>query len=178
MAGSKEDVETVRAFFQGLATGRARGSACSWSATGRPGSSGRSRNASPDRRASVASHTGCANVAAKVSADPWPEFKAQVTACYQAPSRAIARRLATGIRADYANILPSALACFEDDFKSCIAHLRLPVTHRRFVRTTNLLERLFVEERPTAKMNLPNGFGEKPVLKLSVWSAHPGRRRR
>ena len=80
-------------------------------------------------------------------------------------SRAIARQLATGIRADYANVLPSALACFEDDFESCIAHLRLPVTHRRFVRTTNLLERLFVEERRRLKI-IPNGFGEKPVLKL------------
>ena len=101
------------------------------------------------------------NLAAKVSADPWSEFKARVTACYQAPSRAIARQLATGIRADYANVLPSALACFEDDFESCIAHLRLPVTHRRFVRTTNLLERLFVEERRRLKI-IPNGFGEKP----------------
>ena len=28
------------------------------------------------------------NLAIKVSADLWPEFKARVTACYQAPSRA------------------------------------------------------------------------------------------
>jgi putative transposase len=41
----------------------------------------------------------------------------------------------------------------------------LPVTHRRFIRTTNLLERLFVEERRRLKI-IPNGFGEKPVLKL------------
>jgi putative transposase len=105
------------------------------------------------------------NLAAKVPADPWPEFKARVTACYQAPSRAIARQLAAGIRADYADVLPSALACLEDDFEACIAHLRLPVTHRRFIRTTNLLERLFVEERRRLKI-IPNGFGEKPVLKL------------
>ena len=65
----------------------------------------------------------------------------------------------------YANALPSALACFEDDFEACIAHLRLPVTHRRFARTTNLLERLFVEERRRLKI-IPNGFGEKPVLKI------------
>ena len=70
-----------------------------------------------------------------------------------------------GIRADYADLLPSALACFEDDFEACIAHLRLPVTHRRLIRTTNLLERLFVEERRRLKI-IPNGFGEKPVLKL------------
>ena len=57
------------------------------------------------------------------------------------------------------------MACFEDDFEACIAHLRLPVTHRRSTRTTNLLERLFVEELRRLKI-IPNGFGEKPVLKL------------
>ena len=67
------------------------------------------------------------NLAAKVPTDPWPEFKARVVACYQSPSRAIARQLATGIRADYADLLPSTLACFEDDFEACIAHLRLPL---------------------------------------------------
>jgi putative transposase len=61
--------------------------------------------------------------------------------------------------------LPSAIACFEDDFEACIAHLRMPVTHRRAIRTTNLLERLFVEERRRLKI-IPNAFGERPVLKL------------
>jgi transposase-like protein len=46
-----------------------------------------------------------------------------------------------------------------------VAHLRLPVTHRRVTRTTNLLERLFVEERRRLKI-VPNGFGEEPVMKL------------
>ena len=30
----------------------------------------------------------------------------------------------------YADPLPGSLACFEDDFEACIAHLRVPVTHR------------------------------------------------
>jgi putative transposase len=33
------------------------------------------------------------------------------------------------------------------------------------VRTTNLLERLFLEERRRTKI-IPNAFGERPVLKL------------
>jgi transposase-like protein len=77
----------------------------------------------------------------------------------------MARDLVTGIHSDYAATLPSAVSCFEDDFLACIAHLRLPVTHRRTTRTTNLLERLFVEERRRLKI-IPNGFGEKPILKL------------
>jgi transposase-like protein len=80
------------------------------------------------------------NLAVKVPSDLWPEFKVRVTACYQAPSRAIARELAVGIRTDYA-VLPSALACFEDDFEACIAYLRLPVTHRRATRTTDEMDK-------------------------------------
>ena len=75
---------------------------------------------------------------------------------------AIARDLA-----DYQAELPSATACFGDDFEACIAHLRMPITHRRAIRTTNLLERLFVEERRRLKI-IPNAFGEKAVLKLML----------
>jgi transposase-like protein len=105
------------------------------------------------------------NLAAKVPEDLWPEFKARAIAVYQAPSRALARDLAEGIAKDYQAALPSAVACFQDDFEACIAHLRMPITHRRAIRTTNLLERLFVEERRRLKI-IPNAFGEKPVLKL------------
>ena len=84
---------------------------------------------------------------------------------HQAPLRAIARELAEGLVRDYEAKLRSVVACFMDDFEACIAHLRLPVTHRRATRTTNLLERLFLEERRHLKI-IPNAFGEKAVLKL------------
>src|SRR6266478_10203619 len=80
-------------------------------------------------------------------------------------SRAIARELAAGVVADYGKEHERAVACFMDDFEACIAHLRFPVTHRRAIRTTNLLERLFVEERRRLKI-IPNAFGERAVLKL------------
>ncbi len=105
------------------------------------------------------------NLAAKVPEDIWPDFKARVQAAYQAPSRAIARELAAGIIDDYGQEQERGVACFMDDFEACIAHLRFPVTHRRAIRTTNLLERLFVEERRRLKI-IPNAFGERAVLKL------------
>ena len=92
------------------------------------------------------------NLAAKVPEDIWPDFKARVQAAYQAPSRAIARELAAGIVADYGQEQERGVTCFMDDFEACIAHLRFPVTHRRAIRTTNLLERLFVEERRRASL--------------------------
>lgn len=39
------------------------------------------------------------------------------------------------------------------------------MAHRRVTRTTNLLERLFGEERRRTKV-IPHAFGERPVLKL------------
>ena len=108
---------------------------------------------------------GCAIWRSKLPEDVWPEFKVRVQAAYQAPSRAIARELAAGVVADYGRTHDSAVTCFMDDFEACIAHLRFPVTHRRAIRTTNLLERLFVEERRRLKI-IPNAFGERAVLKL------------
>jgi putative transposase len=104
-------------------------------------------------------------MAAKLPDDVWAEFKVRAQAAYQAPSRAIARELAAGIAAEYDRKYDSAVACFMDDFEACITHLRFPVTHRRAIRTTNSLERLFVEERRRLKI-IPNAFGERAVLKL------------
>jgi hypothetical protein len=39
------------------------------------------------------------------------------------------------------------VACLKDDFEACIPHLKFPLAHLRAIRTTNLLERLFGEER-------------------------------
>ncbi len=85
-------------------------------------------------------------------------------ASYQAPSREIACELADGVVADYERQLPSAVRCFLDDFEACIANLRFPITHRKAIRTTNRLERLFVEERRRLKI-IAGAFGERPVLK-------------
>jgi putative transposase len=164
MAGSKEDTETVRAFFQDMRA-RGLGDPLLVVSDGAPGIIRAIEECFPrSARQRCLAHR-MRNLAVKVPTDLWPEFKTCVTACYQAPSRAIARDLAEGIRADYAATMPSAVACFEDDFEACIAHLRVPVPHRRATRTTNLLERLFVEERRRLKI-IPNGFGEKAVLKL------------
>src|SRR5207244_1006468 len=80
--------------------------------------------------------------------------------CYQAASPALARLLRDDIVATWARDLPSAIACLDDDFEGCIAHLRFPLAHRRAIRTTNLLERLFGEERRRTKV-IPHAFGDR-----------------
>jgi transposase-like protein len=105
------------------------------------------------------------NLQSKVPEDVWPEFKARAAASYQAASPALARLLRDDIASTYAGDLPSAVACLDDDFEACIAQLRFPLGHRRAIRTTNLLERLFGEERRRTKV-IPHAFGERAVLKL------------
>jgi putative transposase len=68
---------------------------------------------------------------------------------------------------------PSAMACLEEDLEASLNHLKLPATHRRTVRTTNLCERSFVEQRRRAKV-LPRFRSEAECLKLvfaSLWRA-------
>ena len=161
LQGGRRDGEGL---LPGHARPRARRSRCWSSPTARPASSRRSRPASRARPASAAWRIACGTS---------PPRSRRPVARVQGPRpgrlpgaepgdrpRSRRRRPRRPCRQ-----LPCAVACFEDDFEACIAHLRMPVTHRRSTRTTNLLERLFLEERRRLKI-IPNGFGEKPVLKL------------
>ena len=164
MAGSKEDHETVSAFFQDMRA-RGLGDPLLVVSDGAGGIIKALESCFPrSERQRCLAHR-MRNLSAKLPEDIWPEFKERAKASYQAPSRAIARDLARGVVADYENDYPSAVSCFMDDFEACIAHLRTPIAHRRATRTTNLLERLFVEERRRLKI-IPNAWGEKAVLKL------------
>ncbi|MEW6125402.1 MAG: IS256 family transposase [Pseudomonadota bacterium] len=105
------------------------------------------------------------NLQCKVPEDVWPEFKARAYACYRAASPTLARMLRDDLAATYGHELDSAIRCLDEDFEACIAHLQFPLAHRRTIRTTNLLERLFEEERRRTK-TIPHAFGERAVLKL------------
>ena len=61
--------------------------------------------------------------------------------------------------------LPSLCKILTEDLDALLAHLNLPWRLRKYVRTTNLIERSFVEERRRTKV-LPRFFTEKSCLKL------------
>ena len=105
------------------------------------------------------------NLQSKVPEQRWRELLPAARGAYQAPSVALARLAAEELVNRWQQELPAAVRCFEDDFEACIAHLRLPIAHRRVTRTTNLLERLFGEERRRTKV-IPHAFGERKVMKL------------
>ncbi|MGH7947387.1 MAG: IS256 family transposase [Opitutaceae bacterium] len=105
------------------------------------------------------------NLQSKVPDEIWREIKGAALAAYQAGSPKLAAMAKDDFVSRYERDYPSATVCFLDDFEACVAHLQLPMAHRRVTRTTNLLERLFGEERRRTKV-IPHAFGERPVLKL------------
>jgi len=105
------------------------------------------------------------NLMGKLPESIQAEYKQAARAAYQAPSPALAQLLREDLVQRYGQEYPTATRCFEEDFEACIAHLHCPPTHRRAIRTTNLLERLFGEERRRMKA-VGSVFGERAVLKL------------
>ncbi len=106
------------------------------------------------------------NILAKVPAEAIPEVKAHIDAVYHAPTFEAAKQMAAQLIQKYQGTYPSAMKAFEEDLEACLNHLRCPVRHRKAIRTTNLLERTFEEERRRSKV-IPRFFDEKSCLKLA-----------
>jgi putative transposase len=66
------------------------------------------------------------------------------------PGEAKAALLA--LAADYQRSYPSAARVITDNVEQLVAHLRFPLVHRKRTRSTNLLERTFVEVRRRTKV--------------------------
>jgi transposase-like protein len=113
------------------------------------------------------------NVLDKVPDSARAEVKAMIQAAYYAPNQEVARMVAAEVLEAYQDEYPSAMKSFQDDWEACIAYLRCPTVHHKRIRTTNLLERSFLEQRRRTKV-IPRFFTEKSCLKLvyaTLWRA-------
>ena len=106
------------------------------------------------------------NIVDKLPERAKAEVKEAVHAAYRAPSLALARVIKDDVVGRYEKRYPAAMRSFLEDFEACVAHLHLPPAHRRVCRTTNLLERLFVEERRRSRAAGTMLAGERAVMKL------------
>ena len=105
------------------------------------------------------------NILEKVPAEMHEQLKSLLRDVRDAPDHETGRKRARELIDKLRRQHPSAMACLEDDLEASLNHLKLPNTHRRTVRTTNLCERSFVEERRRAKV-LPRFRSERECLKL------------
>jgi putative transposase len=106
-----------------------------------------------------------ANLRAKLPDETAGEVLAHVYAVRDAPTLDAARAAADRFSNTFAREYPAAVTCFTDDLEALLAIHRVPVRHRIRVRTTNLAERSFVEERRRTKV-IPRLMEEKAAMKL------------
>lgn len=105
------------------------------------------------------------NVLDKVRDEDKEEVKEHLRSIRDAASYEIGEMLSEEFISRYRNKYPSAVHAWADDVEASLAHLKLPAVHRKYVRTTNLIERSFEEERRRSKV-IPRFFDEKSCLKL------------
>ena len=105
------------------------------------------------------------NVVDKVPDNAREEVKAMVHSTYYAPNREVGEMIAKDLLQRYQDLYPSAMKSFTDDLEACWSYLRCPAVHHRRIRTTNLLERAFVEQKRRTK-TIPGFWTEKSCLKL------------
>ncbi len=116
------------------------------------------------------------NVVDKVPHSAHDEVKADAQAAYHAPIRHIADQIAVKVLKTYQSRYPSAMRSFVDEWEANVAYLRCPTVHHKRIRTKNLLERSFLEERRRTEV-IPRFFTEKSCLKLAFafpWRASQG----
>jgi len=105
------------------------------------------------------------NFSNKVPIEVWPQIKCELIHIRDAINYEEGKRLACEFIERYKNEYPMLIKAFKDDLTSLLNHLRLPAAHRRAVRTSNLIERSFEEERRRTKV-IPGFMTEKSGLKL------------
>jgi len=81
-----------------------------------------------------------------------PTLKKLIRRAFTARTYAEGLALARAIIDEYGETFPAAMACLERDLDECLSALRFPLIHRRPIRTTNLLERLFGEGKRRSKV--------------------------
>jgi putative transposase len=104
------------------------------------------------------------NLISKVPMDVQKEIKAHAHTIYYANEQSSAETLASMFIERYAEKYP-AMICFQEDYDACLIQLEFPLGHRRIIRTTNLIERSFVEEKRRTKI-IPQHQNEKGAMKL------------
>ena len=105
------------------------------------------------------------NLLAKLPAEAIPEVRAHLRSVFEAPTYEAGKERAQEVREKYQEIYPSAMKAFSEDLEASLNHLKCPVRHRKAIRTTNLLERTFEEQKRRTKI-IPRFFDEKSCLKL------------
>jgi len=105
------------------------------------------------------------NLQQKVPAQAWPEGKALLVDMRDAPTQEKGEKRRDAIVERYQREFPELCRCLLDDAEASLNHLAVPKRHQQYVRTSNLVERAFVEERRRTKV-IPHLWTEGSLVHL------------
>lgn len=105
------------------------------------------------------------NILSKLPRGVQGEMKRRIRRMFQAQTYEAGLARGRKLIADYRDRYPNAMACLDKSLAECLTCLKLPVSHRRRVRTSNTLERLIEEARRRTKVIGPMA-GERSGLSL------------
>lgn len=105
------------------------------------------------------------NILCKLPEKARPGIKKVLHKAFTAQSHKLGLEQAQGIVAMYDKEYPEAMKCLATDLGEVLTALRFPESHRKRIRTTNLLERLFGEGRRRSKV-IPRFMNERSGLSL------------
>jgi putative transposase len=105
------------------------------------------------------------NLLSKLPKDKQEEVLVYLKKVFYALSYEDAKLQAAEFVNRYSNVHPSMVKCFCEDLEACLIHLKFPEEHRRYIRSTNLIERSFEEQKRRTKV-MPQHENEKGMLGL------------
>ena len=105
------------------------------------------------------------NILSKLPEHAIAEIKSMIWEVFRAESYEEGLAKGKKLIAKYKKLYPSAMECLEKDLPETLTALKFPKQHRRFIRTTNLLERTIEEEKRRTKV-IPRFPTERSCLKL------------
>jgi hypothetical protein len=92
-------------------------------------------------------------------------FRTRAKSVYYVNDYGSGHGLAMAFIYQYGQAYPSMPNCFQQDLHACLVHLNYPNGHNLHPRTTNLMERIFLEQKRSTKV-IPNHVHEHPAMKL------------
>lgn len=105
------------------------------------------------------------NLMAKLPKDVQKQIKPELHQVYYAANQESGETLASDFITKYIDKYPEMIRSFSSDLNACLTQLKYPEGHRRHIRTTNLIERCFVEEKRRTKI-IPQHVHERSAVGL------------
>jgi len=105
------------------------------------------------------------NILSKLPKDMQAKMKRLIHSAFYAKDYPEGLRIAKDIIARFEDEFPSAMECLAEGLEEVLCVLKFPATHRKSIRSTNLLERLLGESKRRTKV-IPRFPTEKSCLSL------------